>query len=322
MDESTKKGDDVVKATVQVGERQLQFARALSDTEKSVRDASLSSLREWLSVNAPGLDASQWDKLWKGLFYCVWMSDKRRVITSVIQNVVDLTDICGWPFLKALFLCLMREWFGIDRHRIDKFYELASVALNKCLSLVLPASSNSQLVRGTQKLVRTLRESVWTNMQNGGLGLALHLLDAYVDSVTIPVLADAKRLQMTNEELIALNDTLLADVLKLISPERPHQPALQIRVRERILLRIVPLMSNEQLKLDPSFQRVIVERVAKRVFAIAADKRTAQEDRPPLYDIHGALKAFKVECDKPDAPNEKDETVKLSRTSEAEASKS
>lgn len=313
----TKKCDDVTKTTVQVGERQLNFARALSDTEKSIRDASLSSLREWLTANASALDSNQWDRLWKGLFYCVWMADKPRVITSVVQNVVNLADISGWPFLNALFVCLMREWFGIDRHRVNKFYELASAALHKCLSLVLSASNTPELFEGTQTLMRTLRESIWNNLQNGGLGLALHVLDVYIDIVLVPVLVKANQLHLKNEELMTLSDTLLADILKLISPERVHQPALHIRIRDRILLQIVPMMANEQIKLDPSVQRDVVDRAAKLTFAIAADKRTAQEERQALYDTQGILKTFVMKCDKQARLSDKDGTVEPPKTSGA-----
>lgn len=295
--DSARKSSSVIKASVQVGERQLHFARALSDTEKAVRDASLASLREWLTTNANALETSQWDNLWKGLFYCIWMADKPRLITAVIQNVVNLADVGGWPFLAALFNCLMREWFGIDRHRIDKYYELVTAALRKCLSMVLAATSKTQLTESTKIFTAMLQENVWNNLRNGGLGLALHVLDVYVDIVFRPVLVCAKQLQSKNEEFITLYNIMLADVLKLISPERPNQPALHIRIRERILMQLIPLVTNEEINLDKFVQRDIIGSVAERLFAIAADKRTSDRERKPLYDLQGAMKAFVLECD-------------------------
>lgn len=292
-----KLSNELVKATVQIGERQLHFARALSDSDKSVRDASLSSLREWLADNGSALDATQLDHLWKALFYCIWMADKPRVITSVIHNIVNLSDIAGWPFLNALFVCLMREWFGIDRHRVNKYYELITAALNKCRSMVLPAKDFAGLVDDTKTLMTLLHLRVWTRAQNGGIGLALHVLDVYTDSIVAPILTAAKGLQLSPKQADSLFDMLFADVLQLLSPRGAYMPALHRRIHERVLPELVPLVRDEKLELDVVVQRKAIDRVAKRLFDVAANKRTNQDDRKSLYDLNLAMRTFIVECD-------------------------
>jgi hypothetical protein len=65
-------------------------------------------------------------KIWKGLHYCMWMSDKPLVqedladlISSLIHNMK--TPGAAFMFLDTFFETESREWYGIDRLRIDKF---------------------------------------------------------------------------------------------------------------------------------------------------------------------------------------------------------
>jgi len=57
-----KKAMDVILAEVVIGERELKFARALSDTEKHVRDTSLSCLKAWLQDNASKMEEKEIDR--------------------------------------------------------------------------------------------------------------------------------------------------------------------------------------------------------------------------------------------------------------------
>lgn len=56
----------------------ITFAKRLAANEKSGRDQALARLRVWLSKK-PDLSELDLLKIWKGLFYCMWMSDKAPV---------------------------------------------------------------------------------------------------------------------------------------------------------------------------------------------------------------------------------------------------
>lgn len=65
-------------------------------------------------------------KLWKGLFYCMWMSDKpliqedlAEMISSLVHCVVDRKT--GLRFTEAALKTMARDWPGIDVWRMDKF---------------------------------------------------------------------------------------------------------------------------------------------------------------------------------------------------------
>lgn len=56
----------------------LSLAKRLADNNKRVRVKAIELVRRWLSS---GREISELDmlKLWKGLYYCFWMSDKTDV---------------------------------------------------------------------------------------------------------------------------------------------------------------------------------------------------------------------------------------------------
>jgi ribosomal RNA-processing protein 1 len=58
-------------------------------------------------------------KLWKGLFYCYWMTDKPVVQEYVAKEMANFTLLFNDNSLSLLYLqcfwrILMREWVGID----------------------------------------------------------------------------------------------------------------------------------------------------------------------------------------------------------------
>lgn len=61
-------------------------------------------------------------KLWKGIFYCFWMSDKPLVQQALASELaellllVDKTEL-GLAFLRGFWESTTREWNGIDRLR-------------------------------------------------------------------------------------------------------------------------------------------------------------------------------------------------------------
>lgn len=286
---------DVTGAQVVVGERELKFARALSDTEKEVRDASLESLRAWISENGESLKDSEVDRLWKALFYCIWMADKRPVITATIGAIVDLADVMGWKFLHGLFRCLVREWFGIDKHRVDKYYELVNAALRKGTDYVVHTETDSDFLEESALFLGMIDETVWSRVPNAGLGVALHILDVYVDKVMRPVLLRAKKL--SGNDVHKVFDSLLEKLYTRIGSSDGHLLAIGKRVQGRVFESLVDVVKDEQLGLKVKDQRDMIMRASKRIFAIAADKKTADELRKGLYDLRTELKSFVTLCD-------------------------
>jgi ribosomal RNA-processing protein 1 len=124
------------------GEQNL--ARRLTHPEKSERDAGFKLMESWVealgkqaspSGTTPSASREEMLKLWKALFYCVWMSDKtivqQELIVRVAALVSRLAGACApkhqsrvGDFVGAFFDTIRREWLGLDRYRVDKFMSL------------------------------------------------------------------------------------------------------------------------------------------------------------------------------------------------------
>ncbi|RXM93268.1 Ribosomal RNA processing protein 1-like B [Acipenser ruthenus] len=59
---------------------EIQFAQRLASNEKPVRTRAIKKLRKYLSIRSQkptgGFSNDELLKIWKGLFYCMWMQDK------------------------------------------------------------------------------------------------------------------------------------------------------------------------------------------------------------------------------------------------------
>ncbi|XP_071545674.1 uncharacterized protein Nnp-1 isoform X2 [Panulirus ornatus] len=108
---------------------EILFAQRLADNQKKIRDRALKKLKKYLLVrSSSGQGFSDDDalKLWKGLFYCMYMADKPLVQEGLAEEISGLIHFINNVedcrcFIRAAFVTFGREWSGIDVFRIDKF---------------------------------------------------------------------------------------------------------------------------------------------------------------------------------------------------------
>lgn len=104
-----------------------RFARALGSTDYATREKGVQALSLWLThkQDIPELDMM---RLWKGLFFCFWHSDKVPVQTELAQRLAALLPRLS-PGVACLYwggmlATMRREWSAMDHHRLDKFLML------------------------------------------------------------------------------------------------------------------------------------------------------------------------------------------------------
>lgn len=100
----------------------------LASCNTTVRSQSLRLIQSWLASQPHQLSDSDIKKLWKGLFYCIWHADKTPNQVALIDRLtslfLSLQPSFSLEFFRGFLLTLRREWSGIDRLRLDKFYLL------------------------------------------------------------------------------------------------------------------------------------------------------------------------------------------------------
>merc|ERR1719430_434203 len=125
-------------------------------------------------------------RIWKGLFYCYWMSDKPLVqeelaesISGMIKSFQSNQDSLG--FFQAFAKTFQREWFGVDRWRMDKTMMFVRRFLRQSLKQIANADWEESLLESFIEVVR--KEVVLTDPANASLGFQLHFTDVFLEEV-------------------------------------------------------------------------------------------------------------------------------------------
>lgn len=260
--------------------------------EKKFRDRALKKLTVYLAKKTDWNDL-EWDKLWKALFYCMWMSDKRPVQEELSSNLAALvhkvpTAEAALEFVHSFFRTMHREWHGLDGLRLDKFYSLVRKFVRETVALLRVQEWDEDLL---QTFVTILSEEVVSQLPNG---LRMHLADLYLTEIY-----NAAGKDVTTEAFI----TLMEPFFTLLSGE--YDKTVFKRVRELVFedmltkFKFGPQPEKEQEdekeetdeedaeeEEDKVFEQVDVAQVQHRIFAIASADDTAERNRSALYTLY------------------------------------
>ncbi|KAG0236444.1 hypothetical protein BGW41_000416 [Actinomortierella wolfii] len=103
------------------------FGKRLASSDKKVRDKAVKALKKWVSHKKSFTDLEVM-KLWKGLFYCMWLSDKpviqQQLSDTLSSLVIRVPREAVMKFISAFWETICAEWNNIDRLRMDKYYFL------------------------------------------------------------------------------------------------------------------------------------------------------------------------------------------------------
>lgn len=193
------------------------LAKKLAHNSLRVRNRAIKVVRRWLSkrVNVTDVDLL---KLWEGLFYCFWMSDKVPVQQELAERLTglmdDLADERALIYIGAFWDTMVRKWTGIDRSvgvlrvsycahcsvwgcrlRMDKFMSLVRKAARHVFHHLRRRKwSGASIQSVLQMLTKPKAElngsapAQW-NAASGGVlllnndsarGLCLHVLDVWI----------------------------------------------------------------------------------------------------------------------------------------------
>ncbi|KAH8731231.1 hypothetical protein GQ44DRAFT_699549 [Phaeosphaeriaceae sp. PMI808] len=160
------------------------FIRHLTSSDKKVRDQALDSLRTFLSAQS---EISNLDllKLWKGLFYCLWMQDKPALQQALSRDLAsllpDLRTPVVIPFLRAFWLTMAREWAHIEALRLDKYLYLIRQYLNASFQFLSRQKwKKSVLNQWNEIMEETPLNTTDMKIPNG---VRYHVLDTWVDEM-------------------------------------------------------------------------------------------------------------------------------------------
>jgi ribosomal RNA-processing protein 1 len=140
-------------------------------------------LKKFLS-HPRGLPLLEFEKLWKGLFYSMWFSDRprpqQRLANDLGQLFLVIPEQNYGNFSLAFWVIMSREWVGIDHHRLDKFLLLLRRVLFYQLKRLKESEWNENLVND---YLEALKKSPLSGEKKVPTGIPYHLIDIYADEL-------------------------------------------------------------------------------------------------------------------------------------------
>lgn len=125
-------------------------AAKLTHVNKGIRDKAFEQFREWILCNEC-VNKLQMLKLWKGFYYCFWMSDIARIQQDLAERlcalVSKMTVSKALLYVDSFWFIMHQEWSKLDRYRLDKYYFLMRQMYRATFSLaerVVDNVSNAQ----------------------------------------------------------------------------------------------------------------------------------------------------------------------------------
>ncbi|NXH33380.1 RRP1B protein, partial [Myiagra hebetior] len=168
---------------------EVQFAQRLAANEKRIRDRALKKLRGYIGVRtqrpAGGFSQEELLKIWKGLFYCMWMQDKPLLQEELAANISQLIHVfqnteARHLFIQTFWQTMNREWNGIDNLRLDKYYMLMRLILRQSFEVLKRNEWDEGLV---EPLLQLLMKKVMDPDSNSPTGIKFHFIDIYLDEL-------------------------------------------------------------------------------------------------------------------------------------------
>ncbi|KAJ6805780.1 ribosomal RNA processing protein 1-like protein [Iris pallida] len=260
------------------------MAKRLASCSSTTRDRAIRLLSSWLPSAVASLSDAELAKIWKGLFYCVWHSDKLpaqlALINSLSSLVVSLDPPSSLRYFDAFLATVRREWSGIDQLRLDKFYLLIRKFVNRSFAFLKKHGWNREML---ESFVAVLKEkSFLANDKFQANGVNFFIAEVFLDEMSgsLPVAP----------EIFGLLLDLFVRVL-----ERTNDRVLVYKIRVNVFEKLVEcggkFLGGESDELG---KIAIVLRLSEKFLMSASDPETVQGNRKVLFGLRdGFLKLEK-----------------------------
>jgi len=262
-----------------------KFTRNLAHTEVEVREKAFKNLTKWLQSreDIPALDML---RIWKGLFYAFWHSDLQPVqadLADRLANIILLLDnveVCE-EYFGGFLSTMRREWFGIDKLRLDKYMMLVRTFLTYLFRYL--GEKNEWEVARVEKFMSMLLERGLLGAEDlaAGIGFNLHLADVFAAAFK-----DVEG-HLAGQSAI-IRATAMEPFIQVLA-RHPNETVLK-RVQTEVfegtfsqLLQELPKEAEEERACIAAAQEIVAARA--RQLAEDPDLVKSQKNRRYLYEV-------------------------------------
>ncbi|KAJ7786494.1 nucleolar protein,Nop52-domain-containing protein [Mycena metata] len=293
------------------------FAKHLASTDKKVRDRAIKSLATFLADDAlQSISKPDMDKLWKGIFYCFWMSDKPLVQQALASELAELlltiTSVTSsLSFLRGFWEATVREWNGIDRLRLDKYYMLVRRFVNATFRLLGRAEWEKSACTTYNDILTSEGGPLCPTDIRVPTSLAYHLSDIFIEELEKAMAAAPEPMRPaplstlltpfftlaaqtpTSITYKRVQTEVFTPLFSALAPSRP--PEEEQRPQKRVRLnadaeeqKYPTLVSNACFDRPQSGKiegAVLRKKLLRRIFEIASEPQTRDSSRRKMYAL-------------------------------------
>ncbi|KAJ2741138.1 hypothetical protein GGI20_005394 [Coemansia sp. BCRC 34301] len=221
---------------------ELALGKKLAHVDKEVRDQAVTAIGTALA-RVDEFTHMEMLRHWKALFYCFWLSDKPLVQQELSWELAKLVLVCKGSnsvgFVRAFWETICREWFDIDKHRIDKYLLLVRRMVFFTFRAMQQSGWNERLVVQYLQVYQDFAaHPTDAKVPNSS---RTHLADVYVDELIRVVAALLKDEEEPLSETAKIPvATLLEPFMRFISTTtiKHLPPKIQESVFENTVIRI------------------------------------------------------------------------------------
>ncbi|KAF7548493.1 hypothetical protein G7Z17_g7021 [Cylindrodendrum hubeiense] len=173
-------------AAMAAHESQMPFIRNLASSDRKLRTAALESLQTFLASRS-SLSEADAQKLWKGLFYALWMTDRpipqQRLATDLAGLLFQLQPACAIPWLRGFWAVVGIQWTGIDVLRLEKFLLLVRRVFASHIRLAREHEYTGETVDAIVAVLADYPFEAEGDQRKVPVGIRLHALDLWIDEM-------------------------------------------------------------------------------------------------------------------------------------------
>jgi ribosomal RNA-processing protein 1 len=170
-------------ATSNLYSDQVKLAKALVHPDKAQRERTYDDLIAFVA-NAKSDTFTELEmlKLWKALYYCLWLADKPDVQGEVVAFLCSLFPRFKEESLvvlcvRMLYRTILREWQYLDQYRIEKIYRLIRTMVRETFAYLHNKKWQEQL---TNSFISALDEEILQKTPNG---VRFQCADVFLDEL-------------------------------------------------------------------------------------------------------------------------------------------
>lgn len=218
------------------------------------------------------------------------MSDKPLVQQQLASTLAALQLTVrkenAIPFVGAFWDIMCREWAGIDRIRLDKYYLLLRFFISSSFKLLATYKWEDQIVDDYVEMLSS--GPLHPTNHRKPDSIKFHFADVYLDEL--------EKLFKQAESATVPSTKLLYPFYSLLASTRTN--TVFNRVQENIFERLIHQHEEADFDYD-------MTGIATHLFETGADRNTLDANRRKIYLLYGKFEEF-TEADAPQVPLQED----------------